>query len=73
MDAVTLSFFNVMSVPRSAFGLLIQFNSYMIISYNTPILTTHIIEMDYSATFTSIAMVGSAIAFMANMPAVLYF
>lgn len=68
-----MGFCDIMKIPRAAFGLMMQYNSYFLIAYNTPILSKHIIEMKYSASFTAVALVGSAIAFLANMPAVLYF
>ena len=53
-----------MSVPRSFFGFLCNFTCYFIMSYNTPLLTNHLINEGFSPSFTGVAMISVSIAFL---------
>ena len=64
IESRQLSFFEIMTVPRNSFGLLVQFNIYFMLSYNTPLLTNHANNQGFSPSFSSIVMCSVAISYV---------
>lgn len=58
-----LTFFDIIRIPRSAFGLAVQFVCYFAISFNTPLFTTHLDSLGFSPSFVGLILVLLAISY----------
>lgn len=61
---------DVIIVPRAGFGLLVQFICYFVMSFNTPILNTHLDDVGYSPVFFGFAMTSVSFCYAVSMPIV---
>ena len=58
-----LTFVDIMSVTRSLMGLMVQFVCYFCMSYNTPLLTTHLDDLGFSPAFMGLSLVSVSISY----------
>lgn len=65
-----LSFFEIMTLPRSGFGIISVFVCYFAFSYNTPILNNHLLKLDYSPSFFGAAISMAAFFFAVAIPVI---
>ena len=68
----TLTFTEITSVLRSAFGFMVQLLTYLVMSFNVPLISNHLTEQGYSPVFTGVSMAAVSIAYIAAMPLVFY-
>ena len=60
----------ILGVMRSLFGFLIQFFAYFILSFNTPILNTHLDRIGYDPKFIGISISVVAFFYAVSVPCV---
>ena len=64
---------DILSSNRSLFGLIIQFLVYFVLSFNTPILNTHLDALGYTPKFISLTIAMVSITYALTIPFVQIF
>ena len=66
-----LTFCDILKAKRCLFGLIVQFLVYFIMSFNTPILNTHLDSLGYTPSFISATIAAVALTYAISIPFVL--
>lgn len=61
-----------MSVPRACFGMIIQFTMYFMQAYNSPILSRHATNREYSPAFISYGLALAAVSLTCGVAAIMH-
>jgi len=67
-----LKFGEITGVTRAGFGLMVQLLTYLVMSFNVPLISNHLTAEGYSPAFTGVSMAAVSITYIAAMPFVFY-
>jgi len=65
-----LSLWGMLKITRALFGFIIQFLAYFILSFNAPLLNTHLDKLGYKPSFISVSISSVALTYAMTIPLV---